>query len=52
MLGALILVFILVVLVPVGIAIGGAVLAAVTGGLLHKDNEARHAGSELIDSNY
>ena len=46
--GAVIIV-ILLVLAPVFVIIGFAVLAAVLGQLLWMDGEARHEGSELLD---
>lgn len=50
MIGAILLVVVLAVF-PLLVGIGGAVLSAVLGGLLPIDAEARHEGSELIDTN-
>ena len=50
MAGAIILVVVLV-LFPVLVGLGSALLAATLGHLLWKDGEARHEGSELVDLN-
>jgi len=50
MAGAIVLVIVLV-LFPVLVGLGSAVLAATLGHLLWKDGEARHEGSELVDLN-
>jgi hypothetical protein len=42
---------VILVLFPVIAVMGGAVIAAVLGTLLHKDGERRHEGSELLDLN-
>jgi hypothetical protein len=47
--GALILVFVLVVVIPVGFLMSTSIAAAILGQDLTVDAEARHAGSELID---
>lgn len=48
-LGAAIIVFVLLVVLPVGFLVGGAVIAGVLGSALHSDGRARHEGSELLD---
>lgn len=50
MAGAIVLVIVLV-LFPVLVGLGSALLAATLGHLLWKDGEARHEGSELLDTN-
>jgi hypothetical protein len=50
-LGAAILIFVIVVVIPVGVLVSGGVLSAVLGWLLKSDAEARNEGSELIDLN-
>lgn len=51
MLGAAVIVIVLLVVLPVGFLLGGAVLAGVFGQALHGDGRARHEGSELLDMN-
>jgi hypothetical protein len=51
MAGAIIMVVLLVVVVPVGIIISGGVLAAIIGYFLKSNAEATHEGSELIETN-
>lgn len=51
MLGAVILAFIIVVVIPVTVLMTGAVLAGILGRLLKDDAEVTHKGSELIDLN-
>jgi hypothetical protein len=51
MAGALVMVFILLIAIPVGVLMSGAAVAAVLGWFLRSDAEARHQGSELIDTN-
>jgi hypothetical protein len=51
MLGALILAFVIVVLLPVTLMMSGAVIAGVMGWLAKENAEATHEGSELIDLN-
>ena len=43
MLGAVLMVILLVIVVPVGILVGGAVVASLLGG------DASHEGSELLE---
>ena len=49
MLGALIMVFVLLVVLPVGMLVGGAVLAAIFGQSLAVAKERDHEGSELVE---
>jgi hypothetical protein len=48
--GAIIIVVVLV-LMPVGVFLAGAIAAAVLGTTLTRDAAARYSGSELIDLN-
>ena len=52
MLGAFLLAFVIVVVIPMGALIGGAVLSAILGWFLKDDVEAAHEGSEVVDLNY
>ena len=49
MLGAVLMILVLVVVMPVGILVSGAVAASLLGGLLKKDVDASHEGSELLE---
>jgi hypothetical protein len=49
MLGALIVAAVIVVVLPVGLMMSGALASAVIGWALKDDADARHEGSELID---
>jgi|TARA_B100000029_G_C17186112_1_gene818817 hypothetical protein len=49
MLGAVLMILLLVVVMPVGILVSGAVAASLLGGLLKKDVDASHEGSELLE---
>ena len=49
MLGAVLMVILLVVVIPVGILVSGAVAASLLGGLLKRDVDATHEGSELLE---
>lgn len=49
MLGALILVVVILVAIPVGVSMSGAVVAGLLGWSLKDNAEATHEGSELID---
>jgi len=51
MLGAIILAVIILVAIPVGVMMTGAVVAAILGWSLRDNGEAIHEGSELIDLN-
>ena len=52
MAGAVIIVIVLVIVLPVAFMLGGAVVAALLGLSLRGTVEADHEGSELIDTNY
>ena len=43
------MIILLVVVMPVGILLSGAVVAAVLGGILKRDVDDTHQGSELLD---
>ena len=43
------MIILLVVVMPVGILLSGAVVAALLGGLLKRDVDNTHRGSELLD---
>ena len=51
MLGVVIIVLVLVVILPVGFLVGGAVVAAIMGQSLDADARRRYEGSELNDLN-
>ena len=51
MLGAVIIVVVLLVVLPVSFLVGGGAFAAVLGSSLKADAEKRNEGSELIDLN-
>lgn len=46
-----IVIAVILVLFPVAVAIGGAVLASVLGGVLDADARKRNEGSELVELN-
>lgn len=48
--GAIAILVVLLIL-PVLVCMGSAVMAVVLGWALHRDGEARHEGSELLDLN-
>ena len=48
MIGAVLMVLLLVVVIPVGILMSGALAAALLGGILKKDADTTHDGSELL----
>jgi hypothetical protein len=50
-LGAVIIVLVLLVVLPVAFLVGGAVVAALFGSALDADGRARHHDSELLDLN-
>jgi len=52
MFGAIVIVILLVVVIPVGVLVSGGALAGVIGWALRRNGEQTHEGSELIDSNY
>lgn len=51
MIGEILMVLWLLVLVPVGVMVTGAVIAAGLGWALRSNGEALHEGSELIEIN-
>ena len=51
MIGAIAIAVVIVLLIPVGVIMIGAVMAAALGTTLKEDGEARHEGSELLDLN-
>ena len=51
MLGAVLIVIVLVLVIPVGVMMSGAVVSAALGWALKDDAEARNEGSELIALN-
>lgn len=51
MAGAILMVIVLVLVIPVAVLVSGAVAAALLGWSLKADAEARNQGSELIDLN-
>ena len=48
MIGAVLMILLLVVVMPVGILMSGALAAALLGGFLKKDGDNAHEGSELL----
>ena len=52
MIGAVIIVVVLLVALPVGVLIAGAAAAPVVGWSLKADAEERFEGSELLETNY
>lgn len=51
MFGAIAIIIVLVVIVPVGVLMSGAVASALLGGLVEADVDRSHEGSELLDTN-
>ena len=51
MLGAAIIVFVLVIAIPVGVMMGGALASVIIGWIVRNDVDFRHEGSELLDLN-
>lgn len=51
MVGPIIIVIVLVVALPVGVMMSGAIASALLGWLVNDDVERSHEGSELLDSN-
>ena len=49
MIGAVVMILLLVVVMPVGILMRGALAAALLGGILKKDVDTAHDGSELLE---
>jgi hypothetical protein len=52
MVGAVVIVVVLLVVIPVGFLMSMVVPASVIGSMLKRSVETDHAGSELIDTNY
>ena len=50
--GAVAIVIVLAVVMPIGVILSGGIAAAILGTLLYKDNESGNEGSELLDTNY
>ena len=50
MLGAVLMIILLVVVIPVGFLVSGAVAASLLGGFLKRDVDAAHEGSELLEA--
>ena len=51
MIGAIALVVVLVVVIPVTVMMSGSIVAAILGTVLKDDGEARNEGSELLELN-
>jgi hypothetical protein len=49
--GAVAIAVVIVLLIPVGVFVAGAVMAAALGTTLKEDGEDRNEGSELLDLN-
>ena len=49
MIGAILIVLVIVIALPVGLLISGGVASAILGWFLREDAEESHAGSELLD---
>jgi hypothetical protein len=49
--GAIAIAVVIVLLIPVGVLMFGAVMAAALGTTLKEDGETRNEGSELLDLN-
>jgi hypothetical protein len=45
--GTVVMIVVLVLVIPVGIIMSGAIVSAVLGMLLKRDNDLTHAGTEL-----
>ncbi|MCC6226340.1 MAG: hypothetical protein IT195_08040 [Microthrixaceae bacterium] len=52
MFGVFLVVFVLLVVIPVGAIVSGGVVAAIIGWVLRSNAEQTHEGSELIETNY
>jgi len=52
MFGVLLVVFVLIVVIPVGAIVSGGVVAAIIGWGLRRNGEQTHEGSELVETNY
>jgi hypothetical protein len=51
MFGALAIIVVLVVFIPVGVLMSGAVASAILGWLVNDDVDRSHEGSELVETN-
>jgi hypothetical protein len=51
MIGAIVLAVVIVIAIPVGVMMSGAVAAGLLGTAATSDAEARYEGSELLDLN-
>lgn len=51
MFGAIAIIVVLVVVIPVGFLMSGAIASALLGGLIKADVDHSHEGSELLDTN-
>lgn len=51
MLGAIVLAVVVVILIPVGVVMSGALGAGLLGWALKSDGDARYEGSEFIELN-
>ena len=51
MAGAVVMIVILLVALPVAVLVGSSTLAAALGWLLRREGEVLHEGSELVDLN-
>jgi hypothetical protein len=51
MAGGIILVFVLVIVIPVGVMMAGAAASAILGWSLKADGDTRYQGHELLDLN-
>lgn len=49
--GPILIAIVIVIVIPVGLLMSGAVLSAVLGWFLRDDAESRYEGSELVDLN-
>jgi hypothetical protein len=51
MIGAIVMAVVIVIVIPVGVLMSGAVAAALLGTAATSDAEGRYEGSELLDLN-
>lgn len=51
MFGAVAIIVVLVIVVPVGVLVSGAVASALLGWLVNDDVDRSHEGSELVETN-
>jgi hypothetical protein len=50
--GVLIILFVLIVAIPVGVLVSGAVASAILGYGVKREADHNHEGSELLDTNW